>query len=150
LPTARHMSSLALILAAVGPLSATADGLADLQKASDTAHAVVRRALVEEDGSALASVFTENGAVISPTGQVVRGRTTIRASAILLLLTMGGGEMKISRQDLHLIDSTGYETGLYTFRKAGESKDRVWTGHYTAIWEKEDSQWKVARAIGLR
>jgi ketosteroid isomerase-like protein len=122
----------------------------DLRLASDSASATVRRALSEEEGSTLASVFTENGAVISPSGEVLRGRMTLKASALLLMMTLGGGDLTLKRHNLNLLDSTGIETGSFTFRKAEAAKDdRGWVGRYTVIWEKENNQWKISRAIGI-
>ena len=122
----------------------------DLRSASDSARTVVQRALVEEDGAALSSVFTENGAVISPTGEVLKGKLTLKASAMLLMMTLGGGDLTLKRHNLNLLDSTGYETGSFTFRKADSGKDdRDWVGRYTVVWEKENNQWKISRAIGI-
>jgi ketosteroid isomerase-like protein len=122
----------------------------DLRLASDSAGATVRRALSEEEGTVLASVFTENGAVISPSGEVLRGRMTLKASAMLLMMTLGGGDLTLKRHNLNLLDSTGIETGSFTFRKADAAKDdRGWVGRYTVIWERENNQWKISRAIGI-
>lgn len=139
---------IALASLSYGELAAAA--LDDLRAASDSARAVVQRALVDEDGSVLSSVFTENGAVISPTGEVLKGRLTLKASAMLLMMTLGGGDLTLKRHNLSLLDSTGYETGSFTFRKADSGKDdRNWVGRYTVIWEKENGQWKISRAIGI-
>jgi ketosteroid isomerase-like protein len=122
----------------------------DLRSASDSASSVVQRALAEEDGAALASVFTENGALISPTGEVLKGKLTLKASAMLLMMTLGGGDLTLKRHNLNLLDSVGYETGSFTFREDDSEKDdRGWVGRYTVIWEKENGQWKISRAIGI-
>lgn len=119
--------------------------------ASDRAQATIQEAVIDKDGASLASVFTENGAVVAPSGQVVRGRITIRASATLLFLTLGGGHLELTRDNLSLIDNTAYETGRYSFRRTGPAqKDRVWTGSYTAIWLVEEDRWRIDRLIGLR
>ncbi len=121
-----------------------------LTETSDAAHAAVREALIEEDGAKLASIFTEDGAIISPDGRLLRGRLTIRASASLLFLTSGGGELETTRHNLTIIDSVGYETGRFIFRRAaGDRQIIAWSGRYTIIWQPEGGRWKVARAIGL-
>lgn len=135
----------------LGSSSLPANDLEDVTAASDAAHITIRQALAEEDGGLLASVFTDDGAIISPSGQVIRGRLTIRTSATLLFLTMGGGDLKVTRNGINIIDSTAYETGQYTFRRTGnEAEDRAWSGRYTALWRKETGEWRVSRAIGLR
>ena len=133
----------------VGGLSQAGD-LDDVTAASDSLQAVVREALAEEDGGLLASIFTEDGAVISPDGRVVRGRLTLRASATLLFMTMGGGEIEIKRSAISLIDSTAYETGRFVFTRTGDESGDIWRGSYAAIWQREAGRWKVHRAIGLR
>jgi len=139
-----------IVLAGLSYGELTAAALDDLRSASDSARAVVQRALAQEDGAVLSSVFTENGAVISPTGEVLKGRLTLKASAMLLMMTLGGGDLTLKRHNLSLLDSTGYETGSFTFRKADSGKDdRNWVGRYTVIWEKENDQWKISHAIGI-
>lgn len=146
----QHGVCIVIVLAGLSYGKLTAAALDDLRSASDSARARVERALVEEDGAALSSVFAENGAVISPTGEVLRGKLTLKASAMLLIMTLGGGDLTLKRHNLNLLDSTGIETGSFTFRKADSGKDdRGWVGRYTVIWEKENNQWKISRAIGI-
>ena len=150
----RHMCprilSANLLLIAWLATTVSAGPIEEIRNASDTAKAIVQRAIAEEDGAALAIVFAENGAVIAPTGEVLKGRLTLKASAMLLMMTLGGGDLKITRHNLNLIDSTGYETGAFTFRRTGSDKsEKAWVGRYTVIWEKEAGQWKIARAIGI-
>lgn len=141
----------AAVLVQFGWTAALAGNLEDVRAASDSAGATIRKAVVDEDGTALASVFTEDGAIISPNGQVIRGRLTIKTSATLLFLTMGGGSLDLVRQGISLIDSTAYETGHYSFRRSDdESTDQTWSGRYTVIWQREVGRWKIDRIIGLR
>ncbi len=113
-------------------------------------HSVVRKALSEEDGDLLASVFTEDGAIISPDGRVVSGQMTLKTSATLLFMTMGGGDIEISRQSLSVIDGTAYESGRFVFQRSGDETNQTWPGSYVAIWQHEEGKWKVRRALGLR
>lgn len=125
--------------------------LDDLMTASNAAHATVTVALVEEEGADLASVFTDKAVIITPRGRSIRGRFTIRTSASILLPGIGGGRLNISRQTLNLIDSTGYETGSYTFTRVGkDDKEETYSGRYTAIWQVEDGRWKIDRLLGIR
>jgi len=141
---------LVLIIGVMTGGTAQAGDLEDVTAASDSMRTVIRQALADEDGGLLASIFTEDGAVISPDGRVVRGRMTLRASATLLFMTLGGGETEINRHSINLIDSTAYETGRFVFRRSGDETTQVWQGAYTAVWRREAGLWKVACAIGLR
>lgn len=131
--------------------SASASELDTVRKASDSAHVTVREAISEGDGGKLASVFTSDGAVISPGGQTIEGRLTIRVTASLLLSSMGAGTLTTLRHDLSLIDDLAYETGEYTMRQPiADNKVRRYSGKYTIIWKVEDKSWKIYRVIGLR
>jgi uncharacterized protein (TIGR02246 family) len=143
-----HVLPLVLFLLSAGPLSA---GIReDITAASDEARATVGKALADEDGGLLASIFTDDAVVISSRGQTIKGRSTIRASATLAFLTLGSGKLDLARQYLSIIDSTGYEAGRYVFRRGeGEELDPAFSGKYLVIWEIEDGAWKVARAVGL-
>lgn len=135
-------------------LGLTPVGAADLTKitaASDKAAARVSKALLEEDAGVLVSIFTEDGAIIAPSGQMIRGRLTIKTSASLLFMTMGGGKLKINRRNISIIDNNAYETGRYTFQQGDEdSPAKAFTGSYTIVWLKEQGEWKVDRLIGLK
>jgi len=132
-----------------GGLSQAGD-LEDVTAASDSIQMVISRALADEDGTLLTSIFTEDGAVISPDGRVVRGRMTLRASATLLFMTMGSGKIEINRHSISLIDSIAYETGRFVFRRSADDTKQVLQGAYTAVWSQEIGTWKIACAIGLQ
>ena len=136
------------LLALLCPLtSVMAQSKDDVIAASDAAARTVVKAVIEEDADLLASVFTENGALIAPDGRRIQGRSTIKASATLLFLTLGGGELKTARLTLSVIDGTAYETGDYVFRK---DKDKpAIKGKYVVVWKQEENRWKVAVVIGL-
>jgi ketosteroid isomerase-like protein len=121
-----------------------------LRSASDSARSTVQQALIREDAETLASVFSENGSVVVPTGQTIHGRTTIKSMAALMMMTWGGGKLKITRDSLQVKDSTGYEIGRFAFRRAvKDMPDQVWSGGYTAIWGMEEGIWRISRVTGL-
>ena len=125
-------------------------GVDDLRSASDSALIKVQRAVANEDSEILASVFTEDGAVTVPTGQIIRGRTTIRSMAALMMMTWGGGNLKVTRDTLGLRETTGHEIGRYVFRRSVKDRpDQLWSGGYTVVWEKEAGEWKISRISGL-
>ncbi len=137
--------SLVLLLAT--PLSA--EVLEDITAASDAAKGTVEQALADQDGGLLASIFTDDAVVISSRGATIKGRSTIRASATLAFLTMGSGQLEVSRRYISVVDSTGYETGNYLFRRGGDDEPgQTFSGRYTVIWELEEGAWKIGRALG--
>ncbi len=131
--------------------SVTAAGsLAQLRTASDSARQIVQQALASEESDPLASVFTEDGSVVVPTGQVIRGRTTIGSMAALMMMTWGGGNLQTTPDSLAVRDSTGYEIGRFVFRRQVKNlPDQVWAGGYTAVWQIEKGAWKISRVTGL-
>lgn len=150
-PTATCVSLwLALIIGFAAARPCQANDLEDVTAASDSLRTILASALADEDSDRLASLFTEDGAVITPTGRVVKGRLTLKTSAALLFMTMGGGEIEIKRSSISLIDHTAYETGQFVFRRSGDKADKTWQGSYTAVWKREAGQWKIAVAMGLR
>ena len=133
------------------PPALSAANLDSVLAASDAAHVIVSAAIAEGDGGKLASVFASDGAVMSPGGQTIEGKLTIRATATLLLTTMGTGTLIINRHDLSMIENRAYETGEYTLKQpVDDNKYRTYSGRYTIIWIQEDSVWKIYRVIGLR
>ena len=153
-PDSHKILSLSFFLALVTGIitggTSRAGDLEDVTAASDSIQVVISKALADEDGALLASIFTEDGAVISPDGSVVRGRMTLRASAALLFMTMGSGEIEINRHNISLIDSIAYETGRFVFRRSGDDTKQALQGSYTAVWRQEIGTWKIACTIGLR
>lgn len=147
-------SRLAIALLAVLALSAApvvAEELDDLKAASDSVHKTIVAALADENSRLLASVFTDEGAIIAPTGESMLGRLTIRASATLLFLSVEAGEVDVDRYSLNIIDGEGYETGRYLYKEPrGDAGERQFMGRYTLIWQKEDGRWRVHRAIAIR
>ena len=140
-----------IIAMSIYPAALTAVSLDSVRVASDAAHAIVCSAIADGDGDKLASVFASDGAVMSPGGQTIEGRLTIRITATLLLSTMGTGTLNISRHDLSIIDNKAYETGQYTLQQPlDDNKFRTYSGRYTIIWKQEDALWKIHRVIGLR
>jgi ketosteroid isomerase-like protein len=122
----------------------------DLRSASDAALTKVQEAVAQEDSETLASVFTENGSITVPSGQTIRGKTTIRSMGALMMMTWGGGDLKVTRDTLGLKETTGHEIGRFVFRRpVKDQKDQIWSGGYTAVWEKEAGVWRISRISGL-
>lgn len=140
-----------LTVIALSASPAAAEELDDLKAASDSVHKTIVAALADENSQLLASVFTEEGAIIAPTGESMLGRLTIRASATLLFLSVEAGEVDIDRYSLNIIDGEGYETGRYLYKEPdGGQQARQYMGRYTLVWQKDDGRWRVHRAIAIR
>lgn len=130
--------------------SIMADSMKDLRAASDSARGLVQKAVADENAEALSSIFTENGSVVTPTGQSIKGQLTIKTMAMLMMMTWGGGQLQVDRDSLMVRDSTGYEIGKFSFRRSPKNQpEQRWSGSYTVVWEREKSLWKVSRATGL-
>lgn len=130
--------------------SVAAESLVALRSASDSAKIIVQKAVAQEESEPLASVFTEDGSIVVPTGQVIRGRTTIRSMAALMMMTWGGGNLQVTRDTLQVRDSTGHEIGRFVFRRqVANQPDQVWSGSYTVVWQTESGVWRMSRVTGL-
>ena len=139
----------AAILSAMTP-SIMADSIDELRAASDSSRHLVQKAVLEENADALSTIFTENGCVVTPTGQTIRGQLTIRTMATLLMMTWGGGQLQVDRDSLMVRDSTGYEIGRFSFKRSPKNQpEQRWSGSYTVVWERENNFWKISRATGL-
>ena len=82
-PENHKILSLSFFLAlAIGIITggpSQAGDLEDVTAASDSIQMVISKALADEDGTLLASIFTEDGAVISPDGRVTARITRYNA-----------------------------------------------------------------------
>jgi ketosteroid isomerase-like protein len=148
----KRLWTLALALTFAGlSSSAFADELSDASQASDNARGVIQKAITNRDSGLFASLFTSEGAIITPNGYTVSGRLKIRLSVKMIMLTGETGTLNAVRKSMTMIDGAAYETGSYTFRHTvSKSKENaVVSGHYTLIWRLEDKTWKIHRAIGL-
>ena len=128
-----------------------ADELDDVKKSSRAANSNLKKALINEEGSLLASVFSKDATVTAPNGSSISGRLTIRTTATLLLMTRGGGELTVTSDSLVAIDSLNAyrENGQYTFSQpSGNGQSRKFSGRFEVLWTKEDNLWKIASLVG--
>ncbi len=128
-----------------------AGDLSTATKASDKARITIKKAIDNKDSGLLASLFTSEGAIITPNGYTVSGRLKIRMAAKMIMLAGETGELTTSRQSVSMVDGAAYETGSYKFTLTGSDskRNKVINGHYTIIWRQEDKTWKIHRAIGI-
>ncbi len=130
---------------------AFAGDLSNATKASNKARTTLKKAIDSKDSGLLASLFTSDGAIITPNGYTVSGRIKIRMAAKMVMLTGETGALNTVRKSMSMVDGAAYETGSYTFvpTSAGAKRKNTVKGHYTLIWRLEDKSWKIHRAIGI-
>ena len=96
------------------------------------------------NSAGLASLYTANGQLLPPNGDIVSGKPAIQS------FWQGGIDMGIKSATLETIEveglaNTAYEVGKYTL--LAESDQMIDTGKYIVIWKLEDGQWKLHRDI---
>jgi len=149
LTTTWLIATIGLLCLFSGPL--LADEFEGLKATSDSTLEFLQKAIEEKDSDPVLSILTSDAAIITTHGKVVQGYLTMKTSLTAIFFLAGNYKVEIKRHSLNLIDSVGYETGMYTLRQLMEDgTERQLTGRFTLIWQKEDGTWKIHRAIGLR
>jgi uncharacterized protein (TIGR02246 family) len=108
-------------------------------------------AYVAGNGTAIASLYTEDGASITPSGEWDRGREGIARSMQAQLDSM----TVTMREDIvsEVIPAGDYVVEVGDYRWAGTSKadgnPRSGSGRYMVLWRKDaDGVWRLHRDIG--
>ena len=96
------------------------------------------------DAAGMAGHYTENGQLLPPGGDFVKGRPAIQA------VWQGFMDMGIKAVNLETIEVEGHfntatEVGKYTI--TGEDGKVIDTGKYVVIWKRERGQWRLHRDI---
>jgi uncharacterized protein (TIGR02246 family) len=96
------------------------------------------------DASGLAALYTENGQLLPPNGDVVTGKQAIQ-SFWQALLDMGIKTAKLDIVEVEDHGNTAIEISTYTLQ--GEGDQVLDQGKYVVIWKQEHGQWKLHRDI---
>lgn len=96
------------------------------------------------DAAALAALYTENGQLLPPNSDFVRGRQAIQA------FWQGAMDMGIRAANLEIVEAERHgdvvvEVSNYTL--LGDAGMELDHGKYIVIWQKEDGDWKLHRDI---
>ena len=96
------------------------------------------------DAEGLASLYTEEGQVLSTGNDVITGKAGIQGFW-QVLMEMGIKSAKLETLELNEYTDTAIEVGRYTL--GGEDGQVLDQGKYIVIWKREDGQWKLHRDI---
>ena len=95
------------------------------------------------DGSAIAAMMSEDGALMPPNSEPVVGREAIAAFWQAVIDT--GVTAALDMTELAVDGDLGFKRGAYEFFNAdGESVD---TGKWLEIWTRVDHEWQLQRDI---
>jgi ketosteroid isomerase-like protein len=96
----------------------------------------------------LDSVYTEDGAILPPDSQIIRGRENIKQFWSKVILEAGLSEAPLTTVEAELIGDAPYEIGTaqLTFQGAGGSSQI--SVKYMVVWKQDtDGLWKWHRDI---
>ncbi len=96
------------------------------------------------DAEGLASLYTDEGQVLSTGNDVITGKAGIQVFW-QALVEMGIKSAKLETLELNEYTDTAVEVGKYTL--GGEDDQVLDQGKYIVIWRQEDGQWKLHRDI---
>ncbi len=96
------------------------------------------------DAAGLADLYTEDGQVLPPNSDIVKGKQAIQGFW-QVNMEMGIKEVKFETVELESHGDTAIEVSRYTLR--GEGGQVLDKGKYIVIWKKEKGQWKLHRDI---
>ncbi|MCM2271743.1 MAG: nuclear transport factor 2 family protein [candidate division Zixibacteria bacterium] len=104
------------------------------------------------DPKLLASLFVEEGALLTRNGRVWRGRAAIDSLFTSVFAANGTSDMTITTLDIWVVDSLAYEYGRFTQKhhRPPEGDSTTATGMYFEIWKQlPDGSWKILRDAGI-
>jgi uncharacterized protein (TIGR02246 family) len=124
----------------------------EIRKIIDAGNTKYVDAFAKSDAGALAGLYDESGARLSPNGVIVRGRPAIAESVAGFMKSVTGPiKVNIETQDLWVVDDLAYETGKYTYTFTPPGKTETQTGgHYVTVWKRQaDGGWKIMADMGV-
>ena len=100
---------------------------------------VVQARLDTRDPATIATLYAENGSVLPPNGDIVKGRAAIEAFWVEFLSS--GISVNVTDTNVHASGDVGYKVGTYTIASAyGELLDE---GKYVEVWHYMDGKWQM-------
>lgn len=138
-----RMLALTGLLIVVG--SATGQDIEVVREAIDSGNAAYMEAMSIPDARAFAEIFERDAYRLAGGGEVVRGRHAILNQMGEFFTRVGPIDAVLETEDLWVVDSLAYETGIwsYTFTPPGDAR-RAIGGRYVAIWKQgTDGDWKI-------
>jgi len=118
--------------------------LAQIRQAIERANGRFGEAVRNRDGAALAALYTDDGKLLPPNGEMIRGREGIKA------FWTGGLQMGIRDAVLTTVEVLGLgdlvcEIGRYDLTIKPEKRDAISdTGKYVVVWKQAPAgAWKL-------
>ena len=101
-----------------------------------------------EDAAAIASLYTDDGAVMPPGAPIAEGRAAIQQTWASLMQTPGF-DLTFTPEQI-IVSSSGdmaLDRGTYKLAIAPNGKPISDTGKYVVVWRKMSGEWKAAADI---
>ena len=96
----------------------------------------------------LDSVYTEDGAILPPDSQIIRGRENIKPFWSRVILEAGLSDAPLTTVEAELIGEAPYEIGTAQLTFQGPSGSSQVSVKYMVIWKQDaDGLWKWHRDI---
>jgi len=95
------------------------------------------------DYDALANSYTNDGVILPPGADLIKGREAIKQRWILPE-AVSVPHHKITPMEINVLGDYAYDIGYYegrTIRKDGSEVS--WKGKYLIVWKKEEGEWKI-------
>lgn len=129
----------------------SAEILTEAKRAIDKGNAQWVEAWEKNDPSMIASIFTENGVILSSSGKVIKGHQQIHDAIKAFMQALGkGSKVGIATTNVWVDGDTAYETGKSTYTYQQDGKTVADEGRYATSWKRQkDGSWKLAVAMSV-
>ena len=119
-------------------------GNAGIRRSIVTTNQEFMAAFARGDGAGIAALYTADGQLLQPNGDIISGRQAIAR------YWQGAIESGLRRMQLETVEVEGVgrmasEVGRYTV--FGGEGQAIETGKYVVLWKREGSRWRLYRDI---
>jgi uncharacterized protein (TIGR02246 family) len=140
----RALAAVCACAAAVFGSMGTLRAAPDVRPAIEAANKQFMNAFGKGDGAAVAALYTAQGQVLPPNGDVITGRPAIQ-KFWQGVMDSGVKGAKLTTVEASGTGETAYEVGRYELSGAdGKALDG---GKYIVVWKRDGGQWKLHRDI---
>ncbi len=126
----------------VGPEVSSARG-DDVRAEIEAANRAFGAAVRKGDYQAVAQLYTEDGQLIPPGAEIVRGRAAI-AAYWKQGIEAGLNDLVLTTVDVESAGNLAYEVGT---ARVGNSNRDATEGKYLVVWKRQDGTWRLHRDI---
>lgn len=136
---------------AAQPENKAQTALGEARQAIDKGNAQWIEAWDKADAGLIASLFANDGVLLSRNGKFFKGPEQVLGHMKPVLESTGKGvKATVTTVDLWLDDNTAYETGTYSYSYQEKGKPVKDEGRYVTIWKRQsDGVWKIAMDMGV-